>query len=289
MHPTAGSSWTPVGTVAAGDVVDLTIRPDGTLLVLTATGSLFASADLGSSFTALAVLTASDFVSLTFTTSAVRYYALTRTGGVYESIDDGASWTAKGAMAVPDAARIRAVQSSLYVLTGTGDIHRSNDQAVSWTPIGTLSQVGMRGLVRNGADLAAASREGHLATSADGASWTWQGSINQLALTALASNEPATTGVELGGPGAAQFLGAPYPNPGSDVLTFAVQLPHDTELTVALYDLRGRLVARRGPESVGAGSQVLSWEPGIRSAGLYFLRLTTVDGRSAERRWVQVR
>ena len=251
--------------------------------------SLFASVDLGASFTPLATLTASDFVSLGFTPPTGRYYALTRTGGVYESGDDGASWIAKGAMAVPDAARIRAVHSSLYVLTGTGDIYRSNDQAASWTPIGTLSQVGMRGLVRNGADLAAASREGHLATSSDGASWTWQGSINQLALTALASNEPATTGVELGPPGAAVLLGAPYPNPGSDALTFAVRLPNDTEVTVALYDLEGRLVALRGPEWLGAGSRVLRWEPGIRGNGLYFLEVTTADGRSSARHWARVR
>ncbi|MGH7730917.1 MAG: WD40/YVTN/BNR-like repeat-containing protein, partial [Candidatus Eiseniibacteriota bacterium] len=244
---TSGASWTPVGTIAAGDVVDLAIRPDGTLLVLTASGSLFASADLGASFTALAALTGSDFVSLGFATPAAAYYALTRSGSVYESADGGASWTPKGALAVPDAARIRAVQSSLYVLTGTGDVFRSNDLAVSWTPIGTLSQVGMVGLVRNGDDLAAASREGHLATSPDGVSWTWLGSINQLALTALASNEPATTGVDLGAPGAARLLGAPYPNPGADVLAFRVDLPRDTEVTLDLFDVGGRLVARRGP------------------------------------------
>src|SRR5262249_13402580 len=147
-------------------------------------------------FTALAALSGSNFVSLGFTTPGVRYYALTQTGEVYESVDAGTSWVPKGTMTVPDAQKLRAVQSTLYVLTETGDVYRSTDAATSWIGVGTLSQVGMRGLVRNGAALAAASREGHVATSSDGVTWTWQGSMNQLTLTALASNEPATTGVE---------------------------------------------------------------------------------------------
>jgi len=281
----AGVNWTAVGAISASDLEDLTIRPDGTLLALTATGSLYSSADLGASFTALAALTGSNFVSLCFSTPVVKYYALTRTGEVYESVDNGVSWVAKGAMAVSNAQRIRAVQANLYVLTETGDIFKSTDAASSWTAVGTLSQVGMRGLVRNGSALAAASKEGHVATSADGVAWTWQGSMNQLSLTALASNEPATTGVE---PIATSgvLLGPPYPNPSRGVATFLVSLQRDARVALVLYDLTGRQVAKRSPQRYGAGTHLVTWDPGVSRAGVYFMRLEN-DGETARtRRWV---
>ncbi len=281
----AGLDWNGVGTIPASDVEDLLIRPDGALLVLTATGSLYRSIDLGATFSGLAALTASNFVSLTATAPAVRYYALTLTGEVYESVDAGATWVPKGTMTVSNAQRIRAVQSTLYVLTETGDVFRSTDAGANWTAIGTLSQVGMRGLVRNGSNLAAATKEGHVASSADGATWSWQGSINQLELTALASNEPATTGVE---PPlvAGLHVGVPFPNPSSGAMSFALRLERDASVEMALHDLGGRVVARRAPQRYAEGSQVVVWSPQGLKAGLYFLRVSTSVGSTATRHWV---
>ena len=283
-----GVNWAAVGVIPASDLEDLAIRPDGTILVLTAAGSLYSSADLGASFTALAALTGSNFVSLTFTTPAVKYYALNRTGEVYESLDNGSSWTAKGAMAVSNAQRIRALRSSLHVLTETGDIFKSTDAAASWTAIGTLSQVGMRGLVRNSTGLAAASKEGHVATSADGASWTWRGSMNQLTLTALASNEPATTDV-VAGATADILLGSPYPNPTSGAASLALRLERKADVRLALYDLAGRLMARDNSRRYGPGSHLVTWDPGVRKTGLYFLRIETGADVAGARHWVVMR
>ncbi|HET9325986.1 MAG TPA: T9SS type A sorting domain-containing protein [Candidatus Eisenbacteria bacterium] len=285
----AGATWAAVGAISASDLVDLSIKPDGTLLALTATGSLYGSADLGASFGALAALTAPNFASLTHTTPVVKHYALTRTGEVYESLDGGATWTPKGAMAVSNARRIRAVQSSLYVLTETGDVFRSTDAATTWTPIGTLSQIGMQGLVRNGNALAAASREGHVATSADGIAWTWAGSMNQLTLTTLASNEPATTGVGPGPSAAEVFMGAPRPNPSTGSAAFDLRLEREADVALTIYDMAGRAVARRSAERYTAGQHRLTWTPGSIRTGLYFLRVETSAGDAATRRWVVVR
>jgi photosystem II stability/assembly factor-like uncharacterized protein len=282
----AGMNWSAVGAIPASDLEDLAIRPDGTILVLSAAGSIYSSGDQGASFTPLATLTGSNFASLTFTTpGTVKFYALTRTGEVYESTDGGAAWTPKGAMAISNARRMRAVDSSLYVMTESGDVFRSTDAATHWIAVGTLSQVGMRGLVRNGSSLAAASKEGHVATSANGASWTWQGSMNQLAVTALASNEPATTGVDPGGPGPGIFLGAPFPNPSSVALSLAVRLDREDEVRLALYDIRGRRVAERAPESLAAGPHVLRWDPGVHRAGVYIVHIETASLGSAARPW----
>lgn len=284
----AGGTWIPVGAIAASDVVDLSIRPDGALLALTATGSLYLSTDLGANFAPLASLGASNFASLACTTPAVMHYALTQTGEVYESADGGTSWLAKGLFTAPNAVRLCAIQSVLYALTETGDVYRSTDGAASWLPISTLSQIGMQGLARNGQSLVAASREGHVATSIDGIGWAWQGSMNQLTLTALATDEPATTGVNPQA-GSGMFLGAPYPNPSRGSASFELWLDRSADVALALHDVSGRRLAGLGPRRFEAGSHRLSWDPGVTRAGLYFLSLERAGEPAVTRRWVVAR
>jgi photosystem II stability/assembly factor-like uncharacterized protein len=283
----AGFNWSAVGTVTARDGVDLTIPPDGSLLVLTGTGSVYQSVDEGVTFTPLAALAGSNFRSLVFTTSPLNHYALTATGEVYESTDGGAGWTPKGAIPVPDARRIQTVGGTLYVISEAADVYRSVDRGVSWSAVGTLSQVGTRGFARNAGALVAATREGDVATSADGTSWAWQGSINQLELTALATDEPAVTSVD-GFPGGALSLGPAYPNPSTGALTLAIRLDHDTDVWLALYDVSGRRVAVRAPERFPAGSRTITWQPGAQGPGLYFVRLQTPEGHAATR-WTLIR
>lgn len=283
-----GMSWTGVGALPANDVVDLAIRPDGALLVLTGGGSLYRSDDLGASFSAVAALTGANFASLAQTAPVVKQYALTSTGEAYESADGGATWTPKGSFQASDAVRLRAVQGTLFALTDAGDVYRSTDGGGTWAVVGALSQVGMRGLVRNGTTLAAASQEGEVATSSDGLSWTWRGSMNQLSLTALASNEPATTGVEsvgIGGIG----LGALYPNPSQQTISFAIQLLTMAEVGLRLYDVAGRLVAERAARSYPAGSYTVTWDPALARDGLYFVTIKMGDGRTVTRRWAVMR
>jgi photosystem II stability/assembly factor-like uncharacterized protein len=281
-----GTSWAAVGTVTAADVSDLLVRSDGAVMLLTASGAIYRSTDQGATFTGIAALAGSDFVSLTQRTDA-RLYALTRTGEVYESTDLGVNWTGKSALTVANAVRIRSLGQTLYVMTETGDIARSTDAAATWSVVGTLSQVGMRGLVKNGTTLVAASREGHIATSTDGVSWTWQGSINQLALTALATNAPATTGVEEPSPPGGVALGEPYPNPSPDGAgLFPVELDRDGMAVLELCDLAGRVVARRPPDWLPAGAHSVAWNPRPERSGLYFVRLRAAGSVMRERRWV---
>jgi len=280
-----GSNWAAVGAVTASDVADLVIRRDGGILLLTTSGTVYESNDLGVSFAALAALSASDFTSLC-QRSDDRLYALTRTGGVYESIDGGTVWTAKSAITFADGVRIRSLVNDLFALTDAGDLYRSDDAGTSWSPIGTLSQVGMRGLVADDATLVAASKEGHVWTSANGVAWTVQGSMQQLTLTALASDHPAVTGVEET-PGGALSLGAPWPNPSHGAaLSLPLRLERDDTLELRLFDLAGREVASRPPEPLPAGAQVIAWQPGVRAAGLYLVRARLGSGPSGTRRWV---
>jgi hypothetical protein len=144
----------------------------------------------------VAALPASNFMSLCSSVNQ-RVYALTRTGDVWESTDGGMIWVFKGAVTTPDAIEIEALGASLYVLTHTGDVFRSTDSGASWLEVGTLSQSGLTALARHGTTLLVSTATGEVATSVDGTIWIWRGVINQLTVTALATDAPATSGVPL--------------------------------------------------------------------------------------------
>ena len=278
----AGYGWSAVGAVSASDVVDLQLRTNLSLVLLTASGTIYRSTDNGANFTAVTALTGSEFVSLGLAAQD-RLYVLTRTGDVAESVDGGTNWTFVGTLPVSDAVRLRAIGNSLYVVTGTGDIYRSTDRGVSWSAIGTLSQVGMTAMTRGLGTLIVSTAGGEVATSADGAAWTWQGAINQLTVMALGVDLPATTSAEPRSVGVGLQLAPPAPNPliAGEMVTLSLVLPAREIVAVELYDPVGRRVASRAPEALAAGPVTLRWQPTVRSAGLNFLRITTGSGAAA--------
>ena len=94
-------------------------------------------------------------------------------------------------------------------------------------------------------------------------------------------------------PAAGLVLLAPSPNPaaggsGDAQLTFRLGGPD--EVTLELFDVRGRLVARRAGEWFGsAGWQTVRWAVGPVPSGAYFVRGTTRGGSAATARWVVAR
>jgi hypothetical protein len=87
-------------------------------------------------------------------------------------------------------------------------------------------------------------------------------------------------------------LSAPRPNPlhrgGRSRFEFA--LPGPTTVRLAVYDVTGRQVAARRPEIYpSGGAYTIDWDPGLRSSGVYYVRLTTDAGQAVGTRWVLVR
>ncbi len=288
--PDAGATWGAVGVVPAADIVDLAVSAVGDLLMITETGTLHASTDGGATFVARAALTGSDFTSLCVPPSG-RVYALARTGAVHESIDDGSTWATVGAITVPDAACLRAVDDDLFALTATGTVLESVDSGVTWSAISTLSQVGATSLVPvPGTGLVAATREGHVAVSADGTSWAWQGSINQLEVVGLGTDTPMGLGVsEVEFPPSSVSVSAPWPNPrrGAGGLSLRFALGRSESVVLTLFDVAGRRVASRPPEHFSSEeAHRVYWNPGHLSAGVYLVQLETLSGAKTASRWV---
>jgi photosystem II stability/assembly factor-like uncharacterized protein len=282
----AGVNWTAIGSVSSDDVIDIGIRPDGALLVLTESGTLWASTDQGVSFSPLAALTGSNFVSLAVNHTGA-LYALTRTGEVEESIDDGNFWSVKGTIPVSDAVSIRNLQTSLYVLTDAGLVFQSTNAGTSWVTTGSLSQVHMRALTQNADRLAAITAEGEVASSPDGAAWTWIGAVNQLSVIALANDTPYVIGIPEEPPimTLPVALAPPSPNPlrSGNAVSVRFELGKADRASLRLFDVRGREVSALQSLPFEAGEHELSWPIRSLPPGLYFLRLSTSQGsRSAK-------
>lgn len=288
----AGGSWTPVGAIAASDIAGFTIAPSGAVLALTRTGTVYASVDQGATFDAIAGLTGSDWTNLARGPLG-RLYALTETGQVAESRDQGATWATVGVVTTSDAVAIRRLGNTLYVLSRTGEIYRSLNYGANWIAVGALTSSSMAALVDLGDALVAAALEGEVASSANGAAWSWVGTVNQLHLVALATDAPMATGIAEESTAPRFLVGAPHPNPSHGLagVSFSFSLPAPDRVRIAVYDARGRCVARRSEKAFPAGEQVtfFRWLRDDLPAGTYFVRLETASGRTASTKWTVLR
>ena len=156
---------------------------------------------------------------------------------------------------------------------------------MTWTFVAALSQSGMTALLAAGGELVACTAAGEIAASADGIAWTWRGTIDQLRVQALASDEPNPTAVGFPeAPTAVAF--APRPNPARGDAWFSFDLARAAVVTVRVVDLAGREVARPlAGEILPAGRSNRAWRPERLPNGVYLLR-ATIGGREEARRWV---
>jgi plastocyanin len=89
------------------------------------------------------------------------------------------------------------------------------------------------------------------------------------------------------------FLASPFPNPSGGGTSFRFALARAGRASAAVYDVRGRLVARLLDADLAAGAYSAKWDGrgpgGIRAAvGAYWIQLS-VPGSTTSRRFVVVR
>jgi len=72
--------------------------------------------------------------------------------------------------------------------------------------------------------------------------------------------EPGPTDTAAPGPGTRFHFAPPYPNPSPGSTTFSLRLPGTLDVTLDLYDARGRRVRRVHAGELPAGSHVLGWD-----------------------------
>ena len=130
----------------------------------------------------------------------------------------------------------------------------------------------MTSLLATQTGLVVCTATGEAAASADGQAWAWCGAIGQLAVRALASDVPATSGVAPEAPGLISLLG-PWPNPSGAEVTLTMMLERAGPVTMTVHDAAGREVARPlAGVWLPAGPSVRQWRPAGLPAGAYWLR-----------------
>jgi len=64
-----------------------------------------------------------------------------------------------------------------------------------------------------------------------------------------------------------------YPNPFNPVTTISFQLPKSSNVTLVIYNIQGREVARLVDGYVGAGYHSITWDASTAASGIYIYRL----------------
>jgi hypothetical protein len=275
-----GVDWSRISSIPASDVIAFVPAPS-LLMLLTRSGSVYHSLDEGMSWSGVGTITASDVVSATVAGNT--HYALTTTGSVYESNDGGANWSAVGTITASDAVEIVAFDSRLWVMTGAGNLARSDDAGVSWAFVSTLSQVGTTALIDGEGELLASTAGGEVAATSDGVVWGWRGVINQLTVRALATDIPSLTEVYPAGVMHRPWsLLAPWPNPATHLVRFALDLESSAVVRLEVFDAAGRRLDRPVPGEVFPdGRSVRTWEPEGLAPGVYHLRARVGEEQQA--------
>ena len=68
-----------------------------------------------------------------------------------------------------------------------------------------------------------------------------------------------------------------YPNPFNPTTSIEYLLPQQADVSVCIYDIQGRLVARLVDKMQAAGNHKVSWDAGRLPSGMYFYHITAGD------------
>jgi len=69
-----------------------------------------------------------------------------------------------------------------------------------------------------------------------------------------------------------------FPNPFNSITKFAFGLSEDTEVSISVFDVSGRLVTTLVNGQLQAGTHVVSWAGQNNAAGLYLVKMETLSG-----------
>jgi len=69
----------------------------------------------------------------------------------------------------------------------------------------------------------------------------------------------------------------PYPNPFNPTTKIGYELPVDSDVSLTVYDINGKVVTELLSGHLSAGYHSVSWDASASATGLYFVKLTTPD------------
>ncbi len=171
------NTWTFLHNLPMSDAIAIWVTGKDSVYVLGENGDLYSST---AGWSLILNLGLSDFVDLIpdVPVTSDRLLAITSSGDVVRI--DGTNASLIGNIGISDIVGGTVRDDTVFIMTYEGDIAYSTD-GQNYTLMGSISQMGMRGIVASlGGILYATTEGGEVASSSDGTNWTFKGSANQV-------------------------------------------------------------------------------------------------------------
>ena len=231
--------------------------------------------------------------------STSHIFAGTEGSGVFRSTDNGDNWVQIGL--TNKFVQAFSINSSGHIFAGTAEngVFRSTDNGNSWTQISTgISNINVQSLAINSADhiFAGDPENGVFRSTDNGDNWTEINTgltntiVNSLAINSTShifagtfdvvfrSLEATISVREVAGDMLSSFrLNQNYPNPFNPETVIDYALPSPREVSLIIYDIRGRKVAQLVNSLMPAGYHSATWDASGFASGIYFYRIQTGD------------
>ena len=73
------------------------------------------------------------------------------------------------------------------------------------------------------------------------------------------------------------MISNPYPNPFNPVTVIEYGLPAESNLSIKIFDIRGRMLMRKIKNGLEPGYYTFSWDAAAYSSGIYFIQFRVSD------------
>ncbi len=213
------------------------------------TGGVFWTSDLGADWTRGTGI--SDTTSVKALANIESKVLAGTISGIFVSADNGESWTSSGASLY---ATSFAVSGEYAFATNGSNVLLSTDTGKTWNDVSTgLNNVLISALIVNGDNLYAGS----------GANGVWRRPISEM----------ISSGNEVVGADRIAPAIMVYPNPASNSATVNFSTAASEPVTITIYNLLGKEIARPYDGEVSAGNHSIRWDAGTVTNGAYLCQL----------------
>ncbi len=296
----AGVSWIVIQSITTSDLNDVSCSSPYICYAVGSNGIIMKTTDGGTTWLGLGGITSQNLNAIH--TSGENTFSLVGANGFFgRTTDDGKNWTVNAFTQGLPLNDVYFVDENKGIVIGdVGRIYRTTDGGHLWAliPSGTTLDLHSIYFANDLVGFITGDNGVVLFTVDGGQSWSMAGNHYYPHLMAISGSDSYhLTAVGASGTiirtNTGGFLSVPassptvrperftldqnYPNPFNPVTAIRFSIPETRVVTLKVYDLLGREVARLVDERLAPGTYTVSWDANNVTSGVYFYRLTAGD------------